>query len=182
MESQSRSIENTDDKPLFVSLLTANYYKLHGFILTMVPNRTDAEDVLQNTIMYLWEHFSDFKPGTNFLAWAVTIAKFQILTYRKKMTRSKVHLSEKVLDLIALENEKLSSQADVRYEALQKCLKKLPETDMNFLKKRFMQGSSVKKLSEEVGISLQAVYARLSKLKSILLECIRRTLATQGIG
>lgn len=177
----SHSDSNPDYKPQFVSLLTANYYKLHGFILTMVPNKTDAEDVLQNTIMYLWEHFNDFSPGTSFLAWAVTIAKFQVLTYRKKAARSKVQLSEVALDLIAVENQQLSSQTDVRYEALQICLKKLPEADMNFLKKRFMQGSSVKKIAEEIGISLQAVYGRLSKLKGILLDCIHRTLATGGL-
>jgi len=180
MDQYSGSVDNANRKPHFVSLLTANYYLIHGFILTMVPNKTDAEDILQNTIVYMWEHFGDFKPGTRFLSWAVTIARFQVLTYRKAMTRSKIHLSETALDLIAEENVKLFTQADERYEALQKCLKKLPERELDFLKKRFMQDSSVRAIAEDIGASLNVVYKRLARIKGLLLDCIRQTLARQG--
>lgn len=181
MDQHSESADNVNKKPHFVSLLTGNYYLIHSFILTMVPNKTDAEDILQNTIMYMWEHFEDFSPGTRFLSWAVTIAKFQVLTYRKAMTRSKIHLSEAALDLIAEENVKLSTQADERYEALQKCLKKLSEREQDFLKKRFMYGSSVRKIAEDIGASLNVVYKRLARLKGILIDCIRQTMASQGV-
>jgi RNA polymerase sigma-70 factor (ECF subfamily) len=181
MDQYSEPANNVNRKPHFVSLLTGNYYLIHSYVLTMVPNKTDAEDVLQNTITYMWEHFEDFSPGTKFLSWAVTIAKFQVLTYRKAITRSKIHLSETALDLIAEENEKLSTQADVRYEALQKCLKKLSEREQDFLKKRFMQGSSIKKIADDIGASLNAVYKRFARLKGILLNCIRRTIMGQGI-
>ncbi len=181
MGQYSGSTDNSSRKPHFVSLLTANYYMIHGFILTMVPNRADAEDILQNTIMYMWEHFGDFSPGTKFLSWAVTIAKFHVLTYRKTMTRSKIHLSETALDLIAEENVKLSTHVDERHEALQKCLKKLTEKDLNFLKKRFMQGSAARKIAEDIGVSLNVVYKRLARIKGMLIDCIRRTIASQGV-
>jgi RNA polymerase sigma-70 factor (ECF subfamily) len=180
MERFSESVENANSKPHFVSLLTANYYLIHGFILTMVPNKTDAEDILQNTIMYMWEHFGDFRPGTRFFSWAVTIAKFHVLTYRKAMTRSKIHLSDTALDLIAKENVELFTQADERYEALQKCLKKLPEREVDFLKKRFMHGDSVRKIADDIGASLNVVYKQLARIKGMLLNCIRQTIASQG--
>ncbi len=181
MDQYSESQDNDNIKPHFVSLLTANYYQIHAFILTMVPNKTDAEDILQNTIMYMWKHFKDYEPGTRFLSWAVTIAKFQVLTYRKTTKRSKIHLSETALDLIAEENMKISSQTDQRYEALQKCLKKLPDEELDFLKKRFMYGNSVRKIADDIGASLNVVYKRISRIKGILLDCIRRTLASQEI-
>lgn len=181
MDQYSEPQDNENGKPHFVSLLTANYYQIHAFVLTMVPNKTDAEDILQNTIMYMWKHFKDFELGTRFLSWAVTIAKFQVLTYRKTLKRSKIHLSDTALDLIAEENMKLSSQTDQRYEALQKCLKKLPEEELDFLKKRFMYGNSVRKIAEDIGSSLNVVYKRISKIKGILLDCVRRTLASQGV-
>src|SRR4030042_955776 len=179
MDQYSESSDNSKRKPHFVNLLTANYYQIHAFILIMVPNKTDSEDILQNTIIYMWEHFGDFRPGTKFLSWAVTIAKFQVLTYRNTITRSKVHLSETALDLIIKDNVKLSIHADERYEALQKCLKKLPEKEQDFLKKLFMQGNSVKKIADEIGASLNIVYKRLSRLKGILLNCIRQTITSR---
>ncbi len=181
MDQYSGSSDDTKRKPHFVNLLTANYYQIHAFILTMVPNKTDSEDILQNTIIYMWEHFGDFRPGTNFLSWAVTIAKFQVLTYRKAKTRSKVHLSETALNLIIEDNTKLTTQVDERYEALQKCLKKLPEKEQDFLKNLFMQGNSLKKIAEDIGTSLNVVYKRLSRLKGILLNCIRQTITNQEI-
>ncbi len=181
MEQHSKSFDEKSRKPHFMSLLTANYYLLHSFILAMVPNKTDAEDILQNTFMYLWEHFGDFQPGTSFISWATTIAKFQVLTYRKTKTRSKVHLSEMALDLVAAESVKLSAQMDERYEALEKCLKKMPEKELDFLKKRFMQGSSVRKIAKDIGASLNVVYKRIAQLKGILLNCIHRMLASKGV-
>lgn len=181
MDQHSGPVDNESRKPHFVSLLTANYYQIHSFILTMVPNKADAEDILQNTIMFMWEHFEDFKTGTRFLSWAVTVAKFQVLTYRKAVTRSKIHLSEMALDLIAEESAKLCTQVDERYEALQKCLKKLPKRETDFLKKRFMHGDSIRKIADDIGTSLNVVYKRLARLKAILLNCIRWTIASQGV-
>jgi RNA polymerase sigma-70 factor (ECF subfamily) len=181
MEQNAESFDDINIKPHFMSLLTANYYLLHSFILTMVPNKTDAEDILQNTFMYLWEHFGDFRPGTSFISWATTIAKFQVMTYRKTKLRSKVHLSEEAMDLVAAESVKISAQMDERYEALEKCLKKLPEREFDFLKKRFIQGSSVKKIAQDIGASLNVVYKRIARLKGILLDCIRQILASKGV-
>ena len=181
MEQFSEALDNVNKKPHFVSLLTTNYYQIHSFIMTMVPNKADAEDILQNTFIYMWEHFGDYSPGTRFLSWAATIAKFQVLTYRKTRTRSKIQLSENALDLIAEENLRLSTQMDERYEALQRCLKKLPEEESDFLKKRFMQGNTVKKIAEDIGASLNVVYKRLSKIKGMLLNCVRQVIMSKGL-
>lgn len=169
-----------NQKPHYVSLLTANYYKIHSFVMTMVPNKADAEDIMQNTFIYMWEHFEDYTPGTQFLSWAVTIARYQVLTYRKTKTRSKITLSEQALDLIAQENLKLSAQMDERYEALQKCLKKLPEEESDFLKKKFVQGKTVQKIAEDIGSSINVVYKRLSKIKGMLLDCVRSLIMSEG--
>ena len=181
MGQYPEALDNISKKPHFVRLLTENYYQIHSFILSMVLNKTEAEDILQNTFVYMWEHFGDYRPGTSFLSWAVTIAKFQVLTYWKTKTRSKAHFSETALDLIAIENVRLSTQMDEQYEALQKCLKKLPEKELDFLKKRYMQGSSVKKIADDLGVSLNVVYKRLSKIKGILLDCVRQIITSQGV-
>ncbi len=103
----------------FVGYLTKDYYKIHSYILTMVPNKADAEDVLQTAIADMWEHFEDFEEGTNFLAWASTIAKYHVLTYRKKRSRSRVHFSDKAVELIEAENQVIRNEMDMRLEDVQ---------------------------------------------------------------
>jgi len=165
------------DNAHFVSLLTHNYYRIHGFILNMVPNKTDAEDILQKTVTYMWEHFSDFETGTNFLAWAITIAKFQIFTYRKKQNRSRILLSTKALELIAVENEKLFDDMDERYEALKRCMAKLPKKEVDFLKLRYANNTTAKLIADKIGSTVSIVYKRVARLNGLLLKCIRRELA-----
>lgn len=165
----------------FLGLLTPNYYKIHSFILTMVSNKTDAEDVLQSSISYMLEHFDDFKPGTNFLSWAFTISKYHVLTHRKKHQRSKIQFSEKAIELIESENKKLSKEIDVRYDALGICMKKLSFADLTLIKKRFEKGVFVKDLASEIGVSINVAYKRLSKIKILLLKCIERALAAREV-
>lgn len=161
----------------FVELLTPNYYKIHSFVLALVPNQTDAEDILQSSISYMWEHFSDFRQGSNFLAWACTISKYQVLSYRKKKVRSIIHFNEEATELIAAENKTVSREIDAQLEALNTCMQKLNHVDLTFLKKRFEKSISVTDLSTEFKTSVNVIYKRLAQIKNRLLNCIHKALA-----
>ncbi len=43
---------------------------MKAFAYSLVPNRADAEDVIQETLKSLWEHFDDYDPTRPFLPWA----------------------------------------------------------------------------------------------------------------
>jgi RNA polymerase sigma-70 factor (ECF subfamily) len=175
MKDRSRNSE-------FVGLLTPNYYKVHSYILTLVPNKTDAEDILQTTITYMLEHFNDFTPGTDFLAWAVTISKYHILSYRKKKKRSIVHFSEEAIRLIELEHRRLSDELDARLDVLGQCMKKLPPVDLTFLNKRYENRMSVIDMASEFEISVHIAYKRLARIKHLLLRCIHKTMNTGDVS
>ena len=70
---QPRNAESESRKQL-VALLTQHQRRIFAYIYTLVPNRTDAEDILQETSLIICEKFHDFKPGTDFVAWACQIA------------------------------------------------------------------------------------------------------------
>src|SRR5580698_266775 len=48
---------------------------LRAFILSLEPNFTDAEDLLQEVFLVITRKANDFREGTNFFAWACTIAR-----------------------------------------------------------------------------------------------------------
>ena len=74
----------------FVRLLTQHQRRVYGYILTMVVNWNDADEILQETNLRLWEEFDRFEPGTDFAAWAIRVAYYQVLTWRKKRDRSRL--------------------------------------------------------------------------------------------
>ena len=91
------------DSNEFVSLLTASQRRLYAFICTLVIDRTDADEVLQETNLALWEQAERFEAGTNFLAWSCRIAHYKVLKLRDTAKRHRVRLDDAVLELLATE-------------------------------------------------------------------------------
>ena len=127
-------------------------------------------------------YFKDFKRGSNFLSWAVTISKYHVLTYRKKQKRSIVHFSEDAIRLIESEYQGLSQEIDVRLDILSKCMKKLHYLDMAFLKKRFENRTPVIDVATEFWISVHVAYKRLARIKNLLLHCIHKSMETGEVS
>ncbi|WP_145282237.1 sigma factor [Pirellulimonas nuda] len=72
----------SDRSAAFVTLLAASERQLAGFVLALLPNFADADEVLQETKLRLWEQFDGYDPSQSFDAWARSVAYFQILTKR----------------------------------------------------------------------------------------------------
>jgi RNA polymerase sigma-70 factor (ECF subfamily) len=167
------------EKAPFVNLLTANYYRIHAYVLSMVPNDSDADDIMQETVALMWQNFDRFQTGTNFVSWAVTVAKFQVLRYQKQRKRSRLILSDKAYDLLITENHSIQEQSHERFRALRECLQKLPEKDQNFIKLRYMDGATAKTVAQKIGASIDAVYRHGARLNDTLLRCVRTTLTAR---
>src|SRR6266566_4360654 len=70
---------------LFLRLFLQNERRLYAYILTLLPNRADADDVLQEASLVMWDKFEEEHPPDDFAAWGCRIAYFKVLdAYRKK--------------------------------------------------------------------------------------------------
>ena len=170
--------ESKDNKGSFVELYSSNYNRIKHTILSLVPNVNEAEDIMQETSRVMWEKFDQFKIGTNFAAWAITIARFQIMKYRSKFN-SKVNLDPDVVDMLIEDSKKTLAEDDQRIDALRKCLNKLEIKDQKLIKSRFELKMTAKELSKENGVAMNTIYRHESRILSLLFGCIRRTI---GLG
>ena len=87
----------------FVQLFTHHQRRLFLYILSQVPNPIEAEEVLQETNVVIWSKFSQFREGTNFLAWVSQIANFEVMKYRTRKKRSRLHFSDEFLETVSRE-------------------------------------------------------------------------------
>jgi hypothetical protein len=55
-----------DSQSEFVRLFSQHASQLFGFVLVLTGNRSDAEDIVQNASVVLWEKFDAYQPGTSF--------------------------------------------------------------------------------------------------------------------
>src|SRR6185295_20198322 len=90
-----------DRQKQLMLLMTQHQRRIFGYLYTLVPDRHDAEDLLQETSLVICEKFHEFTPGTDFVAWACQIAWWRIRAARQKYARSKVVFDEKVLESVA---------------------------------------------------------------------------------
>lgn len=166
----------------FMPLFLQNERRVYAYILTVLPSRADADDVLQEASIVMWEKFDPAQPPNDFAAWGCRIAYFKVLDFRKKHARSRVFFCQEMLDRVA---ETAIEQADAleldnRSAALTQCLQKLNERDRDLLTRRLAEGATTQSTAEQVGRSVDAVYKALAKIRQSLFECVTRRLAAEG--
>jgi RNA polymerase sigma-70 factor (ECF subfamily) len=172
----------TERRKELVALMTQHQRRIFSYIYTMVPNRYDAEDLLQETSMVICEKFDDFEPHTDFVAWACQIAYWRIRYARQKFARSKVIYQQELVDALAQTAAVMREELDERHEALAQCLQKLPQRDRELVLTRYEPGSGVPEAAKRSGRSLEAAYKALARIRKLLFDCVTHQLANEGLS
>jgi RNA polymerase sigma-70 factor (ECF subfamily) len=150
-----------------------------AYISSMVTNFQDAEDILQTVALTIAEKFSTFDPSGSFLSWALGIAKNKIYDYYR--TQSK-HSNIKVLDIetvahIAQVFDKESAHLNEMRQALDFCLGKLSGHWRQILELRYRLELSTQRMAQQLGMSQNAIFITLHRVRLALQECIRKQLS-----
>lgn len=171
---------NDDKRAELVGLLTRNQRKIFAYIFTLVPNRADAEDILQETSVTVYEKFDEFELGSDFVAWANRIAWWKIKQAQQKFARSKVIFNNEVMEAVAATTVEMQEEMSDRHTALATCLTKLNERDRRMVLTRYESGSGVERAAAQAGRSLQAAYKALGRIRQLLLDCVTNEVEQTG--
>jgi RNA polymerase sigma-70 factor (ECF subfamily) len=171
-----------DRSKLFLRLFLQNERRLYAYILTLLPHRADADDVLQEASLVMWDKFDAAHPPTDFAAWGCRIAYYKVLDFCKKRQRSKVLFSQAMLERVAETGieQAPALQLDERRAALDGCIEKLCSRDRDLLARRFAEGATTQSTAAQVGRSADAVYKALARIRQALFDCVSRALAKEG--
>ena len=179
MEYADQSGFSSDKKGRdFVPLLTAQQARIHNYILSLVPNFNDADDILQDTTRLMWEKFDDFEAGTDFLAWGKKIAYFLVLEYyRKKKKDNAILFDQHLISKLDQNLQKFSDRSKDYQAHLKNCIQKLKEQDRKLLNLRYFKNQNAKELAVRYGCSIQYIYRNISRIHQLLIACIRKQVA-----
>src|SRR5260221_6886232 len=101
MNPESDAAASLDRNKQLMRLMTQHQRRIFGYIYTLVPDRHDAEDILQETSVVICEKFEQFQAGTDFAAWACQIAYWEVRPARQKFPRAKVVFDQEAVDAAA---------------------------------------------------------------------------------
>jgi RNA polymerase sigma-70 factor, ECF subfamily len=177
--SDERSTTGPPAGPEFARLLVRHDRSLLRYIMTLIPRRDDAEEVLQRTATVLWEKFAEYDRGREFLPWALRVAYFEVLNFRKQIARERLVFREDVIEALAETRYALTAELEAQRAALAKCLAELSVDDQALLRRRYADSESIAALACERGKTAKALYRRLDRLREAIARCAERRLVAE---
>jgi RNA polymerase sigma-70 factor (ECF subfamily) len=157
----------------FLRLFLKHEPGIYGFVRSVVPNQSDAEDVFQEVAVVLWEKFDQYQPSTRFDSWALKIAHNQVLYYRQKSKRNKLSFDDALISQLA-DDQVQWADSNERREALQGCIEKLDSADRDLIARRFSGETSNRSVAAELQWSESSVSRALSRIYLTLMRCVGR--------
>lgn len=163
----------------FVERLTAAQSPLYGCIQILLAGAPEAADVLQETNKVLWQKAAEYDPSRPFLPWAYSIARFQVLAQRKRLSRDRLVFDDALLEQLSDAVSQQTADGERQLRALESCLQQLPAAQRDLLDARYQGGESVNDIAARQGKPANAISALLYRVRSALADCIERRLAQE---
>jgi RNA polymerase sigma-70 factor (ECF subfamily) len=159
------------DEAAFKVIYSRYVPRLYYFVLEYIPLADIAENIVQDTMMALWDKRTQLTDNTDFGAYLFTVAKNNCLyklrdqKYKQKLFESAdVSSSELKANLDALSNLNTSSLAFSEIEQIiEETLDQLPPQCRNVFTMSRFDDKKNKEIAEELGISVKAVEGHITK-------------------
>jgi RNA polymerase sigma-70 factor (ECF subfamily) len=171
------SPDSRGDAERFAALFQQHARAVYGHIHSLVPCQGDADDVFQETSITLWQKFDQYRPDTDFRAWASRIAYYNVLKLRERQVRSPRLFSPQFIELISDETIVMSDTLDARTDALVQCRDKLNQRDRNLLDRFHREGATANDVARQVGRNARYVYRAIQRIHGVLFDCIRQAIS-----
>jgi RNA polymerase sigma-70 factor (ECF subfamily) len=135
--------------------------------MKVVHNEAEAEDLLQEIFMEIWNRASGYDPAKGKpLGWIVTLARRRAID-RLRKCQSHCRAEDRLRDEVEQQPDSWTTDpeedfvmADIR-ETLRKLIKTLPEAQQQAIELAFYQGMSQREIAAHTGIPLGTIKTRL---------------------
>ena len=167
-----------------IRILLNDRQRLCSVAYVVVTDFPKAEDLFQDLVVKAVQRIEQFNDEEHLHRWGTAaIRNAAIDQVRQSKTRSQI--------LSALAYEKLEARqahidegllANERRDALQVCVDRLSEKERQLLHRRYERGESGEELAQALGISVDAIYKRLSRLHRDLRLAVQKELSSAERG
>jgi RNA polymerase sigma-70 factor (ECF subfamily) len=152
------------------------------YVLTIEPNLGDAQDIVQEAFLTVSRKAATYALGTNFPAWACTVARYQALQFQRTRARAAARLDDDVMEMLYGEDGPTPEILGPRTDALKGCLGKLAPKAADLIRRRYHLGEMPEDIAPAVGWTPNSVRVALTRARHTLRACVDRTLGTSELS
>ena len=156
----------------FLSLFLRSEREIYRYVAALVPNVTDAEDIVQQTAIALWEKFDAYDPAQPFTPWACRFALNKARQWIERRQRWQALLQGGLAEELAQRRDELRPDLELRLNHLERCIGKLPEDQRSIVEGYYYQRTGIEKLAESSGRTVDATYKALQRIRTALQICV----------
>jgi RNA polymerase sigma-70 factor, ECF subfamily len=171
--------QNSDSDQLaaeFVRLLKQNERQLNGYIMALVSDWHVADEIAQETSVRLWEQFREYRRDMDFGAWARTIARYQVMTHRRRLARERMRFSPRFVETVAVRFESMLPELNGQLNAMIDCMSLLEDSQQNLIRLCYRGDMTIKQVAEANGRTYDATYKAVERIRKNLHDCIEKKL------
>ena len=174
LDKQAEALES------FESLALPNTNDLFRMASSLLRNRAEAEDAVQECLLQAWKSFERFERGTNCRAWLYKILFHVVSHQRRKWSRLWLAEDPQILeDRVAAKAEIPEHLTD---EEILAAFRKMPQRYAEVVMLADVQEFSYKEIQDTLSIPIGTVMSRLSRGRKMLRERLAGQAASYGIG
>ena len=145
-----------------------------AYIRSMILNYHDSEDIIQNIAVIFAEKYDRLDPSREALPWILKIARYEVVNYFRSQGREQIISDEKVLQKIERAYHVIHDESEDIKKALHTCIESLNDRPRHVLKLRYFREMEIRDISQRLGLSSNAVYIILCRVREALANCVQR--------
>ncbi|NQT64062.1 MAG: RNA polymerase sigma factor [Candidatus Marinimicrobia bacterium] len=168
------------DSRAFDELMRGYSPELYSFILRMVSNTEDAQDILQDTFVRVWEKSHQFKGKSSVKTWIFRIAINLSYTHLKKRKRWGLSILDEVKALISGSDPARETEYKFNADLLESSLAYLTPRQHAVVVARIYQDLPFAQISEAVGCSENAAKVHFHEGKKRIESYIKKQVGQDG--
>ncbi|MFC1763802.1 sigma-70 family RNA polymerase sigma factor [Planctomycetota bacterium] len=155
-----------------------------AFIASLVPDFHDADDILQNVAVVTVRKYEQFDPQRSFVAWAIGIAKNEILKYQSKQGKRGLLDIDAIDSITQVYTEESSTIYDTRIDlknAISTCMSRLKGKWKQIMEMHYLREQSAARIAQQLGITRNSVFVSLHRIRIALRDCVNRRLGEGNV-
>ena len=144
-----------------------------AYVRSTIFSFHDGEDVIQEVAVAMAENFDQFDPSKALMPWVMGIARHKVVDHIRAKGSCRPTFDDQTMQEISHAFESIQDESDGMKKALDDCIKQLKSRPRHILELRYLREMNISDISQRMGLSSNAIYVMLHRIRTTLAQCIQ---------